>query len=174
MDFAPLIAVGIPRPFVLAVVYRQMHPSGSPDLREAACFVAVNRRIGLRCRFHQWLHRHLLRILDHCQADLPALATYNSDNRCAIIVHRAAALALISSPPRWVAPLGVHLALLAGVLEHLVDLDRPISEWLSTACHQGMSLQAVPPGQQGAVVTTQFVSQEPGRQTLHNTAQKQD
>src|SRR4051794_9501327 len=120
MYFAPPIAVSIPRPFVLAVIHRQMHPSSLPDLREAACFVAVNRRIGPRCLFHQWLHRRLLRILDHRQADLPALSAYNPDNRCAIIVHRAATLALVSSPPRWVAPLDMHLALLAGVLEHLV------------------------------------------------------
>src|SRR4051794_37367823 len=62
----------------------------------------------------------------------------------------------------------------ADVLEHLVGLDGAIRESLNRACGQGMSLQAMPPDQQGAVVTTQFVGQESGRQTLHDAAQKQD
>ena len=98
MHLALPVPVGIPRPFMLTVVHRQMPAPRPPDLREATRFVAGHSGGGPRCFFHQRLDRRLLRIFYHRQADLSRFTSYYSHHRCAVIVQGAAALALISSP----------------------------------------------------------------------------
>ena len=66
VHFSSAIAVAISCPLMATMVHRQMHPPSLPDLREAACLIAVDRRVRLCCLLYQRLHARLLRIFNHC------------------------------------------------------------------------------------------------------------
>ena len=110
------------------------------------------RSVGLGVRLNLRLERLLFGVLTNGETDLSGLPSEHAEDRGTVVSHRATPLALVGSTAGGILRIRMQLALLSGVLEHLVGLGLPVTQRGLGLVLQSELLDAAPVLQQIAAV----------------------
>ena len=173
VDFPDSVPIVVACPFFFRVVDRGMPPSGFSDMVVGVAFVGVERSVGLGVRLNLRLERLLFGVLTNGETDLSGLPSEHAEDRGAVVSHRATPLALVGSTAGGILRIRMQLALLSGVLEHLVGLGLPVTQRGLGLVLQSELLDAAPVLQQVAAVQPQLFGQMRSRDALEESPHQQ-